>query len=129
MCAAIVERCDLDVLDVTTTVRPLVFQSEIGEVHVAVEERQVMLMRPLLDLSRISVWTSVGIGPVAISVVKELLILALELVVECDALNPDVELLKPFGSPQIRGIELRIVRQFSRPHVAGIERLPGCVFW
>ena len=53
MRAAVVNCRDLDVLDVATAVRPFVFQSEIGEVDVAVEERQIVLQRPLLDLPRI----------------------------------------------------------------------------
>ena len=47
----IVERCDLDILDIAPAVRPLVFKAKIGKVDVAVEERQVVLVRPLLDLS------------------------------------------------------------------------------
>ena len=61
MGAAIVERGDLDVLGVAAPVRPFVLQSEIWEVDVAVEEWQIVLMRPLLDLPRSPVRTSVGI--------------------------------------------------------------------
>src|SRR5262249_54000230 len=128
MRAAIVKRRYLDVLDVATAIRPFVFQSEIGEVDMAVEERQIMLVRPLLDFSRIAIWPTVGIGTVAISVVKKLLIVALELVVERDAMNSHVVLLKPLGRPQVSRIELRVVRQFSRPHLARIERLPWSLF-
>src|SRR3954463_12600752 len=62
----VVERCDLDVLDVAATVRPLVFKAQIRKVDVPVEERQVVLVGPLLDLSRIPVWTPISVRPFAV---------------------------------------------------------------
>src|SRR5262245_66463007 len=87
MRAAVVKCRDLHVLDVAAAVRPFVFQPEIGEVDVPVKERQIMLVGPLLDLLRIAIWPAVSIRTVAIAVVKKLLILALEFVVERDAMK------------------------------------------
>ena len=58
MGTSVVERCDLDVLDVAAAVRPLVFKAQIRKVDVSVEERQVVLVSPLLDLSRIPLRTA-----------------------------------------------------------------------
>src|SRR4029079_3145511 len=69
MRASVVERCDLDVLDVPPAVGPLVFKAQIGKVDVAVEERQIVLMRPLFDLSRIAVRTAVGVRLIAVAIV------------------------------------------------------------
>src|SRR3954449_7641021 len=71
MGSAVVEGCDLDVLDVTATVRPLVFKAQIRKVDVPVEERQIMLVRPLLDLSRIPVRTPISVGPLAVPIVEK----------------------------------------------------------
>ena len=69
MRAAVMERCDLDVLDISTAIRPLVLKAEIGKMNVAVEERQIVLVRPPLDLSRIAVRTPVGVRPIAVAIV------------------------------------------------------------
>ena len=90
MRTAVVERCDLDVFDIATTVGPLVFEAEIGKVNVAVEVRQIVLLGPLFDLFRIAVRTAVGVRMIAVAIVEELLVLALQLVVEHHAINPYV---------------------------------------
>src|SRR3954454_11987301 len=113
MGTSVVERCDLDVLDVAAAVRPLVFKAQIRQVDVPVEERQIVLVRPLLDLSRIPVWTSISVGPFAVSIVEKLLVLAFELVVEDDAMNPHVLFLQTLSSPHVGGKKLRVVRQFA----------------
>ena len=110
MRASVVERCDLDVLDVPPAVGPLVFKAQIRKVDVTVEERQIVLVRPLLDLSRIAVRTAVGVRLIAVAIVKELLVLTLQLVVEHDAMNPYVVLRESLRSPEVRGKNLRVVR-------------------
>ena len=87
MRTAVVERCDLDVFDIATTVGPLVFKAEIGKVNVAVEVRQIVLLGPLFDLFRIAVRTAVGVRMIAVAIVEELLVLALQLVVEHHAIE------------------------------------------
>ena len=69
MRTAVVERCNLDVFDIVATVRPLVFKAEIGKVDVTIEERQVVFVRPLLDLSYVPIRTSVGIRPIGVALV------------------------------------------------------------
>ena len=113
MRTAVVERCHLDILEIAATVGPLVFQAKIGKVDVAVEERQIVLVRPLFNFSRVTIRTSVGVTLVPVAVVEKLLILAFELVVEHDAVNPNVVFLKPVRSPEVCGVELRVMRQFT----------------
>src|SRR5438876_974633 len=43
-------------------------------------------------------------------------------------MNPYVVLLKPVRSPDVCGIQLSVMRQFTRTRVSRIERLPGLVF-
>ena len=64
-------------------------------------------------------WTthSVGVTLVPVALVEKLLIFALELVVEHHTLDPNVVFLKPFGSSHVRGVKLRVVRQFTGPRV------------
>ena len=76
-----------------------------------------MLVRPLLDLSRIPVWTAISVGPVAVSIVEKLLVLAFELVVEDDAMNPHVLFLQALSRPHVGGKKLRVVRQFTRANI------------
>ena len=118
MGAPVMKGCDLDVLDVAAAVRPLEFKAQIRKVDVPVEERQIVLVRPLLDLSRIPVWTPISVGPIAVSIVEKLLVLAFELVVEDDAMNPHVLFLQALSRPHVGGKKLRVVRQFTRASIA-----------
>jgi hypothetical protein len=111
------ERCDLDVLDVTAAVGPLVLKAQIRKVDVTVEERQVVLVGPMLDLSGITVRTSVGVTLVPLAIVEKLLILAFELVVEHHTVDANVVFVKPFRRSHVCGVKLRVVRQFTGAHV------------
>src|SRR5262249_38681536 len=104
-------------------------KAQIGKVDVAVEERQIVLVRPLLDLSWVAVRTAVGVRLVAVAIVQELLVFALQFVVEDDPMNPYVVLVEPLRSPDVSGVQLRVVRQLARTRVPGIERLFRLVFW
>jgi hypothetical protein len=126
---AVVERCHLDIFDIAATVGPLVLQAKIGKVDVAVEEGQVVLLRPLLDFSWIAARTAVRIRLIAVAIVEELLVLALQFVVEHDAVNPYVVFLKPICSPDVGRVKLSVVRQLPRTHISRIECLPRLVFW
>src|SRR5258708_2234040 len=44
-------------------------------------------------------------------------------------MNPYVVLLKPIRGPDVGGVKVSIVRQFTRSRIARIERLPGLVLW
>jgi hypothetical protein len=115
---SVVERCNLDVLDITPSVGPLVFKAQIRKVDVAVEERQIVFVRPVLDLSRVAVRTSIGVRPVSVAFVEKLLIFAFELVIQHNAVNPNVVFLKPFRSSHVRRMKLRVVRQFTGARIS-----------
>jgi hypothetical protein len=116
--APIVKRGHFHVLDIPATVWPLEFDSQIRELHVAIEERQIVLVRPLLDLPCVTVRSPVGVRTIAITLVEKALILAFQLMVEDDAMDADVGLLESFDNSLIRGMQLCVVRQLARADVA-----------
>jgi hypothetical protein len=113
-----VECGDFNVLNVPATVWPLEFDSQIRELHVAIEERQIVLVRPLLDLPSVTVRSPVGIRTIAIALMKKALIFAFQLVVEDDAVDAGVRFLESFDNSLIRGMQLCVMRQLARADVA-----------
>jgi hypothetical protein len=119
------ERRHFHVLNVSTPVRPLEFDPQIGKVHLPVEEWQVMLECPLFDLSSVPVRPPVRVRMVAISLVQEGLVLALQFVIENDAIDTDVVFLQPLHRSKVGRMQLCVVRQLTFSDVARIERLTG----
>jgi hypothetical protein len=120
-------RGDLDVFGIAPAVRPFVFETKIREVHMPVEERKVMLERPPFDFTTVAVRPAVGVGMLAISFVKELLVLSLELVLEGDAVDAYVVLGQALGRPYVGAIHLRVMRELACPHGTRVEQLPRLV--
>src|SRR5687768_11819056 len=75
MSTAVVRRDQLHVLVAFSPI-DLVLDAVIGEVHLAVEVRELMLPRPAADLVVIAVGSSVAVGPIAIVVLEEFLVIA-----------------------------------------------------
>jgi hypothetical protein len=92
MSAAVVRREQLDVLVVLAAV-DVVLDAVVGEVHLAIEVRHLVLACPVADLVVGAVWSSVAIRSVAIVVLRELLVLAFEILLEDDA--ADLEATPP----------------------------------
>jgi hypothetical protein len=113
-----VKRGHFHVLNIPATVWPLEFDSQIGELHVAIEERQIVLVRPLLDLPCVAVRSPVGVRTIAITLMEKALILAFQLMVEDHAMDAGVGFLESFNNSLIRGMQLCIVRQLARADVA-----------
>jgi hypothetical protein len=84
MSAAVMRREQLDVLVVFAAVN-LVLDAVVGEVHLAIEVRQVVLARPIADLVLAAVGSSVAVRSVAVVVLQELLVLTLQVLLEGDA--------------------------------------------
>jgi hypothetical protein len=84
---AIVLRGDLDVLPIPAAIRLLVFNANVREMDLAVEVRQLMLASPLSNHVRGPVRVSVAVVAVLVALVQPPLVLALELVVQDDALD------------------------------------------
>ncbi|PYR95528.1 MAG: hypothetical protein DMF84_00790 [Acidobacteria bacterium] len=87
MSAAIVAGRDLDVLVARTAIAVLVFDARVGEMSLLVVVRQVVLARPKRDLFRLAIWPAVALLATAVVLLKEPLIVPLELVVQNDALD------------------------------------------
>lgn len=128
MSAAVVRREQLHVLVAFAPIN-LVLDPVVGEMHLAVEERQVVFVRPLADLLFVAVRSSVAVGAVAVVLLQELLVLALQVLLEDDA--PDVEaavlVLEACLLLAVRRVKVRVVVDFAGPANAGVERLRGLV--
>jgi len=61
MAAAIVNRRDLDVDAIPASIRQFVLDAQVREVDLLVEVRQLVLQRPLLDLSVVTIWPAVRV--------------------------------------------------------------------
>ena len=124
MGAAVVLSEQLDVLVVLPPV-DLVLDAIVREVDLPIEVRQVVLVRPLADFVLVAVRTAVAVGASAVVLLQELLILALQVLLEDDAPNlgpvvlvPEPCLLLPVGR-----IEIRVVVNFAVAAHARVERL------
>jgi hypothetical protein len=74
--AAVVRREQLDVLVAFAPI-DLVLDAVVGKVHLAVEERQVVLSRPVADLVLVAVGPAVAVGAIAVGLLQKLLVFAL----------------------------------------------------
>src|SRR5713226_8626422 len=81
---AIVLGRDLDVLVIFVSVPVPIFDAQVGEVHLLIEVRQIVVVRPLADLLVGSIGVAIVVGPITIALVEPTLVFALELVVEDD---------------------------------------------
>jgi hypothetical protein len=65
----------------------VIFNAEVGEVNPVVEVRQLVLERPLRDLSGIAVRPSITVRAVPVVLLEERLLLAFQVLLENDAPN------------------------------------------
>jgi hypothetical protein len=98
---AIVLREQLDVLVEFAPV-DLVLDAVVGEVDLPVEVRQVVVVRPRADLVLVTIRAAIAVGPPAVVLLKELLVLALQVLFEDDAPN-----IEPVGSSRRRASSWR----------------------
>src|SRR5438552_1286317 len=71
---------DLAIVMVVAAVDVLVFDPEIGEVHMPIEVGQVVIESPLLNLVLGAIRATISVGATTVALVQPLLVLALELV-------------------------------------------------
>ena len=83
---------DLDVLVILPLVPLPIFDAQVGEVHLVIEVRQVVLVRPSADLFISPIGVSVVVGALAVALVEPRLVLTLELVVENDPFDARITL-------------------------------------
>jgi hypothetical protein len=90
MGAAVMLRDHLNVFMSDMSVRILIFDPGVGEVDAAVEERQLVLACPGLDLFRLAVRPPRAVSPAAVPLLQEQLVLTFQLVVEDNAPDASV---------------------------------------
>ena len=87
MRASVVERCDLDVLDVPPAVRPEELDLEIGKLDASVGVREIVVLGPSAHVVSVAPGPAVAVGPAAVGFLKEDLILAPKVLLEDHALD------------------------------------------
>jgi hypothetical protein len=117
-----VRRQDLDVFVAFQSIH-LVLEPEVGEMDLVVEVRQVVVVRPLLDLPGVAVRTAIAVRPVAVVLLQELLVLPFELLLEHHTPDLGALLAQPFLGSQVRPIELGVVIELPRPVHARVKLL------
>jgi hypothetical protein len=123
MGAAIVRRDDLDVLALPAAIWLLVLDANVGEVDLVIEVRQVVLVGPIANLIRRAIGMAVVVVVVLVPLVEPPLVLALQLVVEEDALDVRTPVQETVLGLFVRAIDLEVVFEFSFAPQARIERL------
>ena len=123
MGATVMLRHDLDVLEADVPVRIFVLDANVGEMHLVVEVRQVVLTRPSRDLGLAAVRAAVTVAIAAIALLEKALVLALQLAVQLHPLDARTSIAEALGSVQIRSIELRVVAALAGAIGTGIELL------
>ena len=104
--AAVVRREQLDVLVAFAPI-DLVLDAVVGKVHLAVEVRQVVFARPVADLLLVAVRSAVAVGAVAVVLLQELLVLALQVLFEDDASDVEAAVLVSETCLFLRGTSRR----------------------
>src|SRR4029078_5538058 len=93
--------------------------------HLAVEARQVALARPLAGLVLVAAGSAVAVGPVAVVRLQDLLVLALQVVLQDDA--ADLEAIVRITEPNLllpkRRVEIRDVVGLSGAPDARVRSL------
>jgi len=125
MGATVMLRRDLDVVVIPPAVRFLVLDARIREVHLVIEVRKLVLERPDADLLVGPIWVSVVIVPVAVPLVKPLLVVALELVIEDDSIDACAALREALCGAFVRAMDLEVMFKLALPFEAIPERLPA----
>jgi hypothetical protein len=92
----------------------LVLELGVREVDALVEVREVVLASPCGDFLWLPSRAPVAIGSPAIRFLQELLVFAFQFVVEDDAPHRCATLVEALLRPQIRSVDLGVVRELPR---------------
>ena len=120
---AIVDGRDLDILVLPPSIGLLVFDAQVREMDLVIEVREVVVVRPFLDLVRFAIGPTIAVVTVPITLVEPLLVLTLELVVEFDAVNACAALREALGFSQVRAVHLGVVFHLTRLLQTRVELL------
>jgi hypothetical protein len=88
---------DLDVLDLSVAIGALVFDPNVREVHVTVDNRKVPAGCPLRHIGGMAIGVLFLPAAIALQIVEEPLIVALQLVVEDDTCDNRALLFETCG--------------------------------
>ena len=88
-----------------------------------IEAGEVVLEGPLLDLALVTVRVTVVVGPIAVAFMQPPLIIALQLVVEDNPVDPCPTLVQALGFALVGAIDLDVVLKFSLTSDARVEGL------
>lgn len=123
MRAAIVFGHHFDVQVILASIDVAILDPTVRKVHLSIEERQVVIVRPLRDLALVAIGPAVSIWSVAITLVEPLLVLALQLVVQPHPLDLQAPLLEPRCLALIGAVDLRVVFELALAFEPCVERL------
>jgi hypothetical protein len=123
ICPAIVRSDDFQILDGSSAVGVVIFDAHIWEMHVAVDDREIMVACPPIDLMYERIDFVFCPPTFAMEVLEKPLIISLQFVIQDDPMNTAAARLHAVGGVKVRAIQTRIVRQLSRLDQAGIKRL------
>jgi hypothetical protein len=107
--AAVVSGHHLDILVTRPSVAAFVLDASVRKVHLVVVIRQLMLTRPASDFLRLSIGPSIAILTAAIPLLKEALVVSLELVIEDHSTHVPALLANPSLSASVGLIHRRVV--------------------
>jgi hypothetical protein len=125
--AAVVAGHDLEILVTRAAVTVFVLDSSVGKVHLFAVVRQLMLTRPTSNLLGLSIGSPVAVLAAVIVLLKEALVIPLELVVEDHSLDSAALLADALLGTLVGAINVGVVRQLARLFDAGVEGLTGLV--
>jgi hypothetical protein len=123
MSASVVRRDDLQVLDLSAAVPVLVFDADIRKLDVLVFVRQAMRQRPFANLVGGVIWPAIAVPFLSITLLKESLVFALQLVVEDDTPDVATAISDRLRSSFVGPMNVRIVGDLRPSREAGIEAL------
>src|SRR6266540_2471596 len=123
--APIVVGDDFHVEVILSSVDIPILDAAIWKMHLAIEEWQVMIVRPLRDLALVAIGPTVSIGSAAITLMEPLLVLALELVVQLHAVDFQSALFQPCCLAFVGAVDLRVVFELAFAFESRVEGLAG----
>ena len=123
MRSAIVRRDDLHVLALPSSVRLLILDAHVRKVDLVIEVRQVVLVRPFANLIRRAIGVAIVVVVILVALVEPALILALEFVIEDDAVNVRAALHEARLGLFVRAIDPEVVFEFALTSQTRVERL------
>ncbi len=120
-------RDNLDVLMVVAALDVPVLDPQVREMHLLIEVRQVVLVRPIFNLPVGSVGVPVVVVPLPVPSVQPFLVLALQFIVEDHALDLGTAFREPVGRLQVGVVDLRVMlelpaRASRRRNIPGAGR-------